>query len=200
MVIKRKNIILGVTASIAIYKAFEIARRLLRDNFALSLVMTRNATRLVSPQVFSALIGGQVYPIRKKASIQGYTQLSNGVYWDMFDTTVNWEIEHISLAKKADLILIAPATANIIGKIAQGIADDLLSTTVMATRAQVLIAPAMNENMYRNKIVQENIQRLKNLGYKFIEPKVGKLACGDVGVGHLAEVETIIKELKKLLK
>jgi phosphopantothenoylcysteine decarboxylase/phosphopantothenate--cysteine ligase len=178
---KAKNIILGVTASIAIYKACEIVRRLLKDKFSLNMVMTRNAARLITPQVFSSLIGGPVY-------------------WDEFQSPTNWEIEHISLAKKADLILIAPATANIIGKIANGIADDLLSTTVMATRAPVLIAPAMNENMYKSKIVQENIQKLKSLGFKFIGPKIGKLACGDVGVGNLVEVEVIIKEAKRLLK
>ncbi len=176
-----KNIILGVTASIAIYKACEIARRLLKTNLDISVVMTRNATRLISPQVFSSLVGGRAY-------------------WDEFKSPANWEIEHISLAKKADLVLIAPATANIIGKIANGIADDLLSTTVMATRAPVLIAPAMNEDMYKNKIVQANIRKLKTLGYKFIAPMRGKLVCGDIGSGHLAEVETIIKEVKRSLK
>ena len=178
---KRKNIILGITASIAIYKAGEIIRKLMKDNFSLSVVMTKNATRLISPQVFSTLSGRQVY-------------------WDEFQSPAHWEIEHISLAKQADLILIAPATANIIGKIAHGIADDLLSTTVMATRAPVLIVPAMNENMYRNKIVQENTRKLKGMGFRFIGPGIGKLACGDVGVGHLAEVATIIKEVKKLLR
>ena len=178
---KSKSIILGVSASIAIYKACEIIRRLLKANLGLSVVMTKNATRLISPQVFSSLISGPVYS-------------------DEFVHPANWEIEHISLARKADLVLIAPATANIIGKIANGIADNLLTTTVMATRAPVLIAPAMNENMYRNKIVQRNIKNLKNLGYKFIGPKMGKLACGDVGIGHLAEVETIVKTVKRFLK
>ena len=178
---KRKNIILGVTASIAIYKACDIARRLLKEDFDLSIVMTKNAAQLISPKVLSALAGGQVY-------------------WDMFEVSAIWGMEHISLAKKADLVLIAPATANIIGKIANGIADDLLSTTVVATRAPVLIAPAMNENMYRNRIVQEGIQKLKRLGYKFIEPKKGRLACGDVGIGHLAEVEAIVREAKRFLK
>ena len=178
---KTKNIVLGVTASIAIYKACEIIRRLLTSNVCLSVVMTRNATRLISPQLFSSLMGGRVY-------------------WDEFASSPDWEeIEHVSLAKKADLILIAPATANIIGKIANGIADDLLTTTIMATRAPVFIAPAMNENMYKNKIVQANIQKLKGLGFKFIEPTLGKLACGDVGVGHLAEVETIIKKIRRQL-
>ena len=178
---KKKNIILGIAASIAIYKACDIIRGLLKANVCLSAVMTRNATHLMSPQVFSALIGGRVY-------------------WDEFASSSNWEIEHISLAKRADLVLIAPATANIIGKIANGIADDLLTTTVMATRALVVIAPAMNENMYKNKIVQANIQKLKGLGFKFIGPMTGKLACGDVGVGHLAEVEIIVKQVKRFLR
>jgi phosphopantothenoylcysteine decarboxylase/phosphopantothenate--cysteine ligase len=183
--VKPKNIILGVTASIAIYKACEIIRLLLKGSICLSVVMTENATRLMSPQVFASLAGGRVYPLRPKLQ---------------FAPLSDYEIGHISLAKNADLVLIVPATANIIGKIANGIADDLLSTTVMATRAPVLIAPAMNENMYKNKIVQANIQKLKSLGYKFIEPIKGKLACGDVGVGHLAEVETIVREARRLLK
>ena len=178
---KTKNIILGITASIAIYKACEILRRLSQSRLCLSVIMTKNATRLISPQVFSSLSGKQVY-------------------CEEFKNQANWEIEHISLAKKADLVLIAPATANIIGKIANGIADDLLTTTIMATRAPVLIAPAMNENMYKNKIVQANIKKLKSCGFKFIEPKVDRLACGDVGVGSLAEVEIILKAVRQFLK
>ncbi|MFC1657796.1 flavoprotein [Candidatus Omnitrophota bacterium] len=181
MAVKRKNILLGVTASIAIYKACEIASRLLEGDFTVSVVMTGHAARLISARVFSSLVGGPVY-------------------CDEFQHPADWDIEHISLAKKADLLLIAPATANIIGKIASGIADDLLSTTVMATRAPVLIAPAMNENMYKNKIVQENIRKLKGLGFKFIGAETGRLACGDIGVGRLAEVETIVRQVKRLLK
>ncbi|MFH1338517.1 MAG: flavoprotein [Candidatus Omnitrophota bacterium] len=178
---KSKRIILGVTASIAAYKACEIVRRLLRDKIGVSVVMSENATRLISPQVFSSLSCGRVY-------------------WDMFSDACGWEIEHISLAKQADLVLIAPATANIIGKLANGIADDLLSTLVTAVRVPVLIAPAMNENMLKNRIVRENINKLKGLGYKFIEPEKGRLACGDVGVGHLADVEIIVRQVKRFLK
>ncbi len=178
---RKKNIILGVTASIAIYKACDVIRRLQGDNFCLSVVMTKNATQLVSPQVFACLADGRVY-------------------WDEFVNPSDYEIEHISLAKSANLVLIVPATANIIGKIASGVADDLLTTTVMATRAPVLLAPAMNENMYKNKIVQANIRQLNSLGYKFIGPVRGKLTCGDEGIGHLAEVETIVKEVKRVLK
>ena len=115
----------------------------------------------------------------------------------MFDEPQAWEIEHVSLAHKADLIIVAPATANIIAKIASGICDDLLTCVIAATKAPVLIAPAMNENMFKNAITQGNIKKLKSLGYIFIEPKVGRLACGKMGVGCLADVETIVKAVKK---
>lgn len=177
---EKKNIILGVTASIAIYKACEIVRRLSKEGFRISVVMTDEAKELISPIVFQGLSG-------------------NRVYSGLFSQPDTWEIEHISLADKADLILIAPATANIIAKIACGICDDLLTCVVSATRAPVLLCPAMNENMYLNKITQENIRKLKSLRYKFVEPRTGRLACGTTGMGCLAEVEQIVKEAKKLL-
>lgn len=177
---KQKNIILGVTASIAIYKACEIVRRLKEEKFSVSVVMTKETEELIKPIVFQSLSG-------------------NKVYRGLFEVTDAWEIEHISLAQKADLVLIAPATANIIGKIAAGICDDLLTCVVCATKAPVLICPAMNENMYLNKITQENIKKLKSLRYRFIEPIKGRLACGKIGVGCLAEVETIIREVKRSL-
>jgi len=176
----KKNIILGVTASIAIYKACDIVRRLTSEGFSVTVVMTGEAEELIRPLVFQSLSG-------------------NRVYRGLFDEPDNWEIEHVSLARKADLVLIAPATANIIAKIACGICDDLLTCVVCATKAPVLICPAMHENMYKNKITQENIKRLKSFGYRLIEPKVGRLVCGAVGIGCLAEVETIIKEVKKNL-
>jgi phosphopantothenoylcysteine decarboxylase/phosphopantothenate--cysteine ligase len=117
----------------------------------------------------------------------------------MFEKDIDVEIEHIALADKAALVLIAPATANIIGKIASGICDDLLSCTVVATKKPVLIAPAMNENMYTNRVVQYNINKLKSLGYKFIPPRKGELACGKVGWGCLAEIEEIVRQVKKIL-
>lgn len=178
---KKNNIILGVTASIAIYKACDIVRRLKDEAFLVNVVMTAEAEELIRPIVFSSLSG-------------------NRVYGGLFNTPEAWEIEHVSLADKAGLVLIAPATANIIGKITCGICDDLLTCIVAATQAPVLIAPAMNENMYKHKIVQENITKLKSLGYRFIEPRIGELACGKVGVGCLAEVEDVIKEVKKFLK
>lgn len=176
----KKNIILGVTASIAIYKACDIVRRLTSEGFSVTVVMTGEAEELIRPLVFQSLSG-------------------NRVYRGLFDEPDNWEVEHVSLARKADLVLIAPATANIIAKIACGICDDLLTCVVCATKAPVLICPAMHENMYKNKITQENIKRLKSFGYRLIEPKVGRLVCGAVGIGCLAEVETIIKEVKKNL-
>ena len=117
----------------------------------------------------------------------------------MFEEPHTWQIEHILLAEKADLVLLAPATANIIAKISSGISDDLLSCVILATRAPVLICPAMNENMYTNKITQANISKLKGLGYRFMEPRKGKLACGASGIGCLAEVEAIVSEVKRIL-
>ena len=179
MVKTEKNIILGVTASIAIYKSCELIRRLKQCGFAVTVVMTKEAEELIKPILFQSLSAKRIY--------------RSGI----FDEPDTWEIEHISLAEKADLILIAPATANIIAKIAAGICDDLLTCVVCASRAKVLIAPAMNENMYNNKITQANIQKLKACGYKFISPAKGLLACGKHGIGCLAEIEDIIKEVKK---
>jgi phosphopantothenoylcysteine decarboxylase / phosphopantothenate---cysteine ligase len=178
---KNKEIILGVCASIAIYKACEIIRRLKDRGAAVSVVMTKEARELIKPALFANLSG-------------------NKVYTDMFESPEQWDIEHISLAEKADLVLIAPATANIIGKIAAGISDDMLTCLVCATSAPVLLAPAMNEKMYLNKITQANILKLKSLGYKFIEPTKGKLACGKVGVGCLADVDKIVAEAIALKK
>jgi phosphopantothenoylcysteine decarboxylase/phosphopantothenate--cysteine ligase len=176
-----KNIILGVTASIAIYKACDLVRKLKSCGFSVSVVMTKEAEELIKPIVFQSLSGNRVY--------------RGGI----FDEQDAWDISHISLAQKANLILIAPATANIIAKLANGFCDDLLSCTVCASRATVLIAPAMNENMYKNKITQSNIAKLKSCGYKFIAPVSGLLACGTVGVGCLAEIEEIVKQVKKIL-
>ena len=179
---KPKEIVLGVTASIAIYKACDILRRLKEEGFNVTVVMTKEAEELIRPLVFSSLSGNKVY-----------CQLFSNAPED-------FQIEHVSLAEKADLVLIAPATANIVGKLACGVYDDLLTCVVCATKVKVLLCPAMNENMYKNKVVQANIKRLKSLGYKFIGPIKGRLACGKVGMGCLAEVEEIVREVKKLLK
>jgi len=177
---KKKNVILGVTASIAIYKACEIVRGLKDEDLGVTVVMTKEAEEFIRPIVFQALSG-------------------NKVYSQLFVQPDYWQIEHVSLAQQADLVLIAPATANIIAKIAHGICDDLLTCLVCASRAPVVICPAMNDNMYKNPIIQENIKRLKALGYRFIEPRIGRLASGKTGIGCLAEVETVIKEVKKCL-
>ncbi len=176
-----KNIVLGVTASIAIYKACTLVRRLKACGFDVQVVMTKEAQELIRPVVFQALSANRVYS------------------GEIFDTPDTWEIGHVSLAQKADLILIAPATANIIAKLAGGLCDDLLSCTVCASQAPVLIAPAMNANMYRSKITQGNIAKLKSCGFKFVAPHKGRLACGVVGEGCLAETEQILEEVKKLL-
>jgi len=177
---KNKEIILGVTASISIYKACDILRRLKEQGYGVTVAMTQEAEELIRPIVFQSLSG-------------------NKVYRGLFDLPEDCEVEHVALAKKADLVLLAPATANIIGKIAGGISDDLLTCIVAATKAPVLLAPAMNENMYLNKITQENIKKLRSLGYKFIEPRRGRLACGAMGIGCLADVDAIIKEVKKII-
>jgi phosphopantothenoylcysteine decarboxylase/phosphopantothenate--cysteine ligase len=179
-VAREKHVILGVTASIAIYKACDLVRRLKDEGFSVEVVMTQEAEELIRPIVFQALS-------------------QNKVYYSMFDAASEWEIEHVSLADKADLVLIAPATANIIGKLVSGVWDDPVTCVVSATKAPVLIALAMNDNMFNNRITQRNIKELKTLGYKFVGPAEGKLACGKSGIGCLADVETIVKEAKKLI-
>lgn len=178
--LQNKNVVLGITGGIAAYKACDIVSGLKKLNANVDVIMTQAATEFITP-----------------LTLQSISQ--NKVTVDMFRRPGNWEIEHISLAKKADLMVIAPATANIIGKLANGIADDMLSTTVMATKAPVIIAPAMNTNMYTNPTVQANIEKLKSNGFRFIAPESGRLACGDIGEGKLASVETILDQIVKLL-
>lgn len=175
-----KTIVIGVSGGIAVYKVCDVVSRLKKLNADVHVIMTRSATEFVAPLTFQSLS-------------------QQPVVEDMFEKVTKWDIEHIALAKAADLFLVAPATANIIGKIANGIADDMLSTTVMATKAPVLIAPAMNTNMYNNKIVQDNIDKLKAYGYNFIKPDSGRLACGDLGIGKLASPETIVKEVTRYM-
>ena len=171
--LNNKTIVVGVTGGIAVYKACDVVSRLKKLGAEVHVVMTESATEFVSPMTFQTLS-------------------NNFVTVDMFKEPKTWEVEHIELAKKADAFLIVPATANFIGKTASGIADDMLTTTVMATTSQVIIAPAMNTNMYNNPIVQENIEKLKKLGYRFIEPASGLLACGDTGKGKLESPENIV--------
>lgn len=171
-----KCVVIGVTGGIAVYKALDIVSSLRKNDIETRVIMTDSAREFVSPITFQAIS-------------------QNIVTTNMFEEPKAWEIQHISLAKKADLFLVAPATANIIGKIANGIADDMLSTTIMATKAKVIFAPAMNTNMYTNPIVQQNIKKLKELGYQFIEPDSGRLACGDIGAGKLPKPEVIVEKV-----
>ena len=177
----QQTVVLGVTGGIACYKAVELVRLLVRDGFAVQVIMTRGAMEFVTPLTFQTLSGKPV------AS-------------ETFNLTQESEIGHINLADSADLFVIAPATANVIGKMAGGIADDLLTTVLLATQAPVLVAPAMNIHMYENPLVQENIRKLRRVGYHFIEPAEGYLACGYEGKGRLPDPEKIFETIKNLLK
>ncbi|WP_346928436.1 bifunctional phosphopantothenoylcysteine decarboxylase/phosphopantothenate--cysteine ligase CoaBC [Clostridium sp.] len=168
----KKNVVVGVTGGVAVYKALDVISRLKKKDINVDVIMTKSACEFVTPLSFQSLS-------------------QNAVIKNMFDEPRAFEIQHISLAKKADVLVVVPATANIIGKVANGIADDMLSTTIMATNAKVIFAPAMNTNMYNNPIVQENIKKLKSYGYEFINPSSGRLACGDVGDGKLADTDEI---------
>ena len=172
--LKDKNIIVGVSGGIAAYKAVDLVSRLKKQRANVEVIMTEHATKFVSPLSFQTLA-------------------LNPVYLDMFKEPRNFDVEHISLAEKADLFIIAPATANIIGKISNGIADDLLTTTIMATKAKVVFSPAMNTNMYLNPIVERNMANLKELGYEFIKPGTGMLACQTYGPGRMAEPSDIVE-------
>ena len=177
----KKEVLLGVTGSIAAYRACDIINNLRRAGVNITVIMTKEAKEFISPLTFQTLS-------------------HNKVYSEIFELPAEWSPVHTSLADRANLILIAPACANIIGKLANGICDDLLTCVVMASDAKVLIAPAMNEKMYLNPAVQDNIKKLKNRGVKFIGPVKGPLACGHDAMGHIADTEAIISETKKILK
>lgn len=175
-----KNIVLGVTGSIAAYKAAEIASLLVKKGYQVQVIMTPAAAEFITP-----------------LTMQSISQ--HPVHVDMFNTLSQWEIEHISLAQGADLILVAPASANLIGKVASGIADNLLATTIMATGAPVVFAPAMNTGMYENPVFQHWMNFLKGMGYIFIEPDEGRLACGTSGKGRLPAPEKIVAAVEQIL-
>ncbi len=178
---ERKHIVLGVTGSIAAYKAADLVRRLKENGYDVSVVMTKEAEYFITSLTLESLSGKKVFT-------------------GSFDSWVkDGSMSHIDLAKTASAILIAPATANIIAKLAGGMADDILTCAVLATKAPVLIAPAMNDVMYANKIVQDNCQKLKKNGFVFINPVKGQLACGTEGEGHIAEPENILKVLKSTI-
>lgn len=171
-----KTLVLGVTGSIAAYKMANVASMLVKLNADVHVIMTKNATNFINPITFETLTGHKCLV-------------------DTFDRNFEFNVEHVSLAAKADLFLIAPASANIIGKIACGIADDMLSTTVMAAKCPVLLSPAMNTNMYENPIVQRNLNTLKEYGYHIIEPDCGRLACGTSGAGKLPSEDVLVDNI-----
>ncbi len=177
----KKHVLIGVTGGIAAYKILDVESKLRKLGYEMNTIMTKNACEFVQPMAFQTIS-------------------NNYVVTDTFERPHKWDVEHIALAKRADIMLIAPATANVIGKIAHGIADDMLTTTVMAAKCPVVIAPAMNTAMYENEIVQENIAYLKSKGYLFIEPVSGMLACGDVGSGKLASPDEIVEFIEKTLE
>ena len=171
--LKDKTILLGVTGSIAAYKIANLASMLVKQHATVHVIMTRNACHFITPMTFETLTG-------------------NKCIVDTFDRNFDFKVEHVSLAKLADVVLVAPATANVIGKIAGGICDDMLTTTVCATKAPCIIAPAMNTGMWENPIVQENVEKLRRFGYGIVQPASGRLACGDVGSGKMPDEETLM--------
>lgn len=177
-----KTILLGITGSIAAYKAADIANRLTKDGYTVETIMTKGGCAFITPLTLQSLT-------------------KNRVYTDVFEEKYPREIQHISLAQKTDLVLVAPASADIIGKTAGGIADDMLSTVLCAVSGvPVFFAPAMNTKMYENPIVQENVQKLRRVGYQIIEPKESRLACGDTGKGAMADVDEIVRIVEKTLQ
>lgn len=175
---KGKTIVLGVTGSIAAYKIAGLASALVKEGCEVHVIMTRNATNFINPITFETLT-------------------NNKCLVDTFDRNFEFHVAHVSLAKKADAILVAPATANVIGKMANGIADDMLTTTLLAAQCPVIVSPAMNTNMYHNSFVQENLQKLKAHGIEVIAPQVGRLACADVGEGKMPEPDVLMAYLRK---
>ncbi len=178
---RSKEVILGITASIAAYRACDIINRLKERRINVTCVITKDAEEFITPLTLETLS-------------------ANKVIRDLFALPDNINPVHISLAKRCSLVLIAPATADIIAKLACGIADDVLSCLCLSTRAPVLICPAMNEAMFKHKITQENIARLKKIGYRFVGPRRGHLVCGGEGIGHLADVSEIVQEVLKRLR
>jgi phosphopantothenoylcysteine decarboxylase/phosphopantothenate--cysteine ligase len=178
--LKNKTIVLGVTGGIAVYKAADLASKLIQAEAIVKVIMTSNACQFVTPLTFEAIT-------------------TNPVITDMFQTNAEHRINHVALAEVADAIIIAPATANFIAKIAAGIADDMLTTTILATRAPVIIAPAMHTGMWENAITQDNIAKLRQRGFYIIEPGIGRLASGGYGVGRLPDTDTLMGNLQKVL-
>lgn len=179
--LKGKTVILGVTGSIAAYKIANLTSMLVKMHCDVYVIMTQNATNFINPITFETLTNHKTLV-------------------DTFDRNFNYNIEHVSLAKKADVVLIAPASANVIGKIAGGIADDMLTTTVMACRCKKIISPAMNTGMYENPILQDNLKKLKHFGYEIIEPDTGLLACKDVGAGKMPSEQVLLQHILREIR
>ena len=171
-----KTIVLGVTGGIAAYKSANLASMLVKLHADVHVIMTQNATHFITPMTFETLT-------------------NNKCIVDTFDRNFSFDVKHVSLAKRGDLFVVAPCTANVIGKLAHGICDDMLTTTMLATKAPKLIAPAMNTGMWENPILQDNLTKLQNYGYHIIEPIIGRLACGDTGTGNMASEETIVEHI-----
>ena len=178
MMLEGKTVLLGISGSIAAYKIAYLASALKKLHADVHVLMTRNATNFINPITFETLTG-------------------NKCLVDTFDRNFQFQVEHVSIAKKADVVMIAPASANIIGKLAHGIADDMLTTTIMACRCKKFISPAMNTNMFENPIVQDNLKTLEHYGYEVINPAVGYLACGDTGTGKMPEPETLLSYITR---
>ena len=176
--LRSKCVVIGVSGGIAAYKTANLVSDLVKHGVEVHVIMTKNATNFITPTTFEVLSG-------------------NKCIVDTFDRGFTFEVEHISLAKKADLILIAPATANIIAKLSAGIADDMLTTTVLAAKCPILVAPAMNTNMYEHITVRNNLEKLSSYGYEIIEAASGRLACGDLGKGKLADIEVLFDHIVK---
>ena len=174
--LKGKCVVLGVTGSIAAYKIANLASALVKLHADVTVIMTRNTTNFINPITFETLTG-------------------NKCLVDTFDRNFQYSVEHVSLAKKADIVLIAPASANVIGKMANGIADDMLTTTILACKCPKLVSPAMNTNMFENQIVQDNLKKLEGYGFTIIDPASGYLACGDTGAGKMPEPETLLEHI-----
>ena len=174
--LKGKTVLLGVTGSIAAYKSAYLASALKKQGADVHVLMTKNACNFINPITFESLTG-------------------NKCLTDTFDRNFQFQVEHVAIAKRADVVMVAPASANVIGKLAHGIADDMLTTTLLACKCKKFVAPAMNTNMYENSIVQENLEILKKHGYEIVNPAVGYLACGDTGTGKMAEPQELLQYL-----
>lgn len=177
----KKTVVIGVTSSIATYKSVQLVSDLIKKGYDVEVIMSKNATKFIQPLTFSSLT-------------------KHKTYVETFDREVDYDVEHISLAKKADVFMIAPATANVIAKVAHGLADDMLTTTFLAATCPKIIAPAMNTKMYTNAITQDNMKICKSYGMSFVEPKTGLLACGDEGLGKLADIDTMIDAIEIALQ